>query len=564
MNDTQTGENGELSGSTTDTGVSFRTDAKHGLRIGRMEFVRSVRSVRNNRQQLGGILISATFFVGLTFFALPATYEFGISVRNQSQPELVARVARQTTVVVLGFLVLFGLRTAERIHRIDHESLILTTVTPRATLIGLLIAEIGRLFAFLGAPMVVVYLAFVLGVQSPLTALVIPVVVLPVIGSTAVFGYIIGLGLNYLGRRLPLSSRAKTILWPVLFVVFFVASQTVPQLVLEGVISLPFDTVRELLAASPLTAYGELLFVGTPAQPSIHPVAGLVAIGFIASIPVGFSAAARVACRLWFTDSQGSSNSSTPTTTSGPQGFGRSRTPPPLRWVQSGRMAWQLLVCVSRSPRRLIHLTVPLIIAGSTITPLFQAADLSNAVSQILQYGPFVLPILGALFSGATLCLNPLGDDEEVLPALVLTAVVPRQLVSARLLTALVIGFPFAVFLPAILSASGPISFVEGRFILFFGLVLTLASGGMGLGIGALIPRYEASKTMGIEAVTPSMPAMFAHAFAVGIAGVVGIFVVPDSLSSGLLGFGVYIIVLFVAGIGGFLYACRQFNGYQL
>ena len=564
MNDTQIGETGDLSGTTTDTSVDSRTDAKHGLRIGRMEFVRSVRSVRNNRRQLGGIVISALFFVGLTFFALPATYEFGISVRNQSQPELVARVARQTTVVVLGLLVLFGLRTAERIHRIDHESLILTTVTPRATLIGLLIAEIGRLFAFLGAPMVVVYLAFVLGVRSPLTALVIPVVALPMIGSTAVFGYIIGLGLNYLGRRLPLSSRAKTILWPVLFVVFFVASQAAPQLVLEGVISLPFDTVRELLAASPLTAYGELLFVGTPAQPSIHPIAGVVAIGFIASIPVGFSAAARVACRLWFTDSQGSSNSSTPTTTSGPQGFGRSRTPPPLRWVQSGRMAWQLLVCVSRSPRRLIHLTFPLIIAGSTIPPLFQSTDFSNAASQILQYGPFVLPILGALFGGATLCLNPLGDDEEVLPALVLTAVVPRQLVSARLLTALVIGFPFAVFLPAIFSAIGPISLVEGLFIVFFGLVLTFASGGIGLGIGALIPRYEASKTMGIEAVTPSMPAMFAHAFAVGIAGVVGIFVVPDSLSSGLLGFGVYIIVLFVAGTGGSLYACGQFSRYQL
>lgn len=556
----------ELSGtSTTDaTTRSFRTDAKHGLRIGRMEVVRSVRSVRDNRRQLGGLAISGLFFVGLTLFALPATYGFGVSLRTQSQPGLVAAVTQQMTLVVAGFLVLFALRTAERIHRIDHESLILTTVTPRATLIGLLIAEVGRLFAFLGAPIVVAYLAFVLGVQSPLTALVIPLVLLPVIASTAVFGYICGLGLNYVGRELPLPTRAKTILWPVLFVVFFVASQVAPQLVLEGVISLPLGSIRELLSASPLTAYGELLFVGTPAQPSIHPLAGVVAVGFLTSIPVGFSAAARVARRLWFGDAQGSAGSSTPETTSGPEGFARSRTSPPLRWAQSGRIAWLLLVCVSRSPRRLVHLTFPLIIAGSTIAPLFQTVSLGSVTSQVLQYGPFVLPILGALFGGATLCLNPLGDDDEMLPALVLTAVDTRQLVTARLLTALVIGFPFAVVLPLLLSVIGPLSLEEGLFIAIFGLLLALGSGGIGLGLGTLVPRYEASKTMGIEAVTPSIPVTFAHAFVVAIFGVVGIFVVPDSITTGLLEFGIYVVVLLTFTAGGFLYAVRRFNDYHI
>jgi ABC-2 type transport system permease protein len=561
MTESQTGA---LSGTSRTVDHSFKVDLKHGLSIGRMEFVRSIRSIRDNRRQLGGIVISGLFFVGLTLFALPVTYGFGVSLRTQSQPGLVATVTRQMTVVVAGLLLLFALRTAERIHRIDHESIILTTVTPRATLIGLLIAELGRLFAYLGAPLVVVYLAFVLGVQSLLTALVIPVVVLPVIVSTAVFGYILGLGLNYIGRELPLPTRVKTILWPVLFVVFFIASQAAPQLVLEGVISLPLDPIRAVLSASPLTAYGELLFVGTPTQPSISPVAGVVAVGFIASIPVGFSAAARVARRLWFADSQGSGGSSTPDSTSGPEGFGRSRTPPPLRWAQSGRIAWLLLVCVSRSPCRLVHLTFPLIIAGSTIAPLFQTFDVASATSQVLQYGPFILPIIGALFGGATLCLNPLGDDDEMLPALVLTAVEARQLVTARLLTALVIGFPFAVVLPILLSAVGPISLTEGLFVVVFGLLLTLTSGGIGLGVGTLIPRYEASKTMGIEAVTPSIPATFAHAFTVGISGLIGIFIVPDSLASGLFGFAVYAIILLTAGTGGFLYAVRRFNAYHL
>lgn len=302
MTESQTGA---LSGISGTADHSFGVDLKHGLRIGRMEFVRSVRSVRDNRRQLGGLAISGLFFVGLTLFALPATYGFGVGLRTQSQPGVVASVTRQMTVVVAGLLVIFALRTAEQIHRIDHESLILTTVSPRATLIGLLLAELGRLFAYLGAPLVVVYLAFVLGVQSLLTAIVIPVVVLPMIVSTAVFGYILGLGLNYIGREIPLPTRVKTILWPVLFVIFFVASQAAPQLVLEGVISLPLDSIRAILSASPFTAYAELLFIGTPAQPSIQPMAGVVAIGFIASIPVGFSIAAKVARRLWFADTQG-------------------------------------------------------------------------------------------------------------------------------------------------------------------------------------------------------------------------------------------------------------------
>ena len=541
--------------------ASFGTDLRHGLKIGRIEFIRSVRALRENRRQLIGIIIGAGFLALFSLFGIPAVYDMGATLRTPGGADIVSMVSRLMNLVVGGLLALFALRTAEKLNRIEHQSLMLTVVTPRATLIGLLVAEIARLFAYLGPPIVILYLSFVVGTQSLLTAIVIVVVLLPVVGSLAVIGYILGLSISYVAHRLPISTRSKAILWPILFLVFFISSQLIPAIAADG--GLPIiGEAWQALGSSPLTDYGKLLLVGLPAAPAITPIAGVLAVGFVVSIPVGFTVAARIARRLWFGDEQ-ESGGSDPVETSG-DGFGRSRTPRPLRWFQAGRIAWLHLVCVSRSPRQMLHLTFPLIIAGSTIVPLFETLDVSSAIDQILRFGPLLVPILGALFGGAALCLNPLGDEKDMLPALVLTAVDTRELVAARVVTALVIGFPFAILVPIVLGVLSPASLLEVVFQVIFGILLVVASACIALGIGTAAPRYKATKTFGVEVISPSYPVTFGHAVSVGILGIVGIVVLPESFSQSLIPFGGYVFGLVVVTIIGYQYALRRFRNYRI
>ena len=111
--------------------MSVRSDLRHGARIGRAEFLRSVRRQLKNKRRLLGLGFAVLYFGGNLLFILPTAYILGQTARSITTIPYLAPAA---TVLPAGILVLAIFRTLERIGRSDSEDLLLTTVHPRAVL----------------------------------------------------------------------------------------------------------------------------------------------------------------------------------------------------------------------------------------------------------------------------------------------------------------------------------------------------------------------------------------------------------------------------------------------
>lgn len=540
----------------------LRADLERGSLIARLEFARSVRRVRGDRNQLLALGITAVLGFLLVLLALPAVYERGVAVR-EGRASVVTGVRHQVTLLAIGLCSLFAFRTVTRLYRIDREPLVLTATSSRAVVLGLLGAELARVAANVGPAALLLLGAFVLGAGAPVSGVVIPLVLLPVVLSAAVCGYLVGLGVRYVGRSLPGSSRAKTMLWPLLFALLFIGSQVLGRRIADEGLSVIIGPLEPLFAVSPITAYGDLLFLGSPLRQPIRPQAGLVALGFVCSVPLGIAVATRLAQRLWIADPEiGGSPGRFLGFGSGERG--RSEVPRPFRWTTSGRIAWWYLVRASRSPGRMIHLVVPLLLVASSVVPMVEAGGLARDVDRLLRYGTMGSPVVGALFGGAALCLNPLGDDERMLPVLVLVATDPRRLVGGRVLAALVVGFPLSVLGPLVLGLVGPASSVATLCYAALGATLTVASGGIGVGLGATFPRYGTTTAWGVDTVVPSTIATIGHPCLVGLLGVVGVLLLPTAVTARIAIFGGYLLVLLSIARGGVGHATRRLRSYRL
>nr|WP_276276255.1 hypothetical protein [Halomicroarcula sp. SYNS111] len=204
--------------------MNFRGDVRHGLRIGRAEFVRSLRGYLGDTRRLIGLVFVVLFFGGSLLFALPAAYVFGRTARSVTAIPFFGPAATAVPVMVL---LLATLRTLERIGRIESEELVLTTVHPRAVVVGLITAEVGRLLLWFGIPVGAFVTAFALGLGTPVLLVTSGVVALPIIVSSAVWGYAIGIGVLRVLRRLPGVRRVLRGLGILLLLGFVVVSQFV-------------------------------------------------------------------------------------------------------------------------------------------------------------------------------------------------------------------------------------------------------------------------------------------------------------------------------------------------
>ena len=310
--------------------MNLQHNVRHGLRIGRAEFVRSLRGYLGNTRRLVGLGIAALFLGGNLFFTLPIAYVLGRTARSVTAIPFFEPAATAVPVVLV---LLAMLRTLERIGNVEAEDLVLTAVHPRAVVLGLITAEIGRLLLWFGLPVGAFAIAFALGLGSPLLIVTGGLVVLPLICCTAVWGYACGLSVLRLLRRLPGVRRILKAGGILTMIGFVVASQFVRQYVVEESLS-----IQRLLSAftfDPIVEYVALTFVGTPiAQPtSVRSVAVFGAL--IALTPVGLAVATKQAFTLWFTETSSRSTSRQIRTSSG--GF---TAPRPFAWTKAGRIAW--------------------------------------------------------------------------------------------------------------------------------------------------------------------------------------------------------------------------------
>ncbi|SFG91046.1 hypothetical protein SAMN04488063_3255 [Halopelagius inordinatus] len=533
--------------------MSLRRDARHGLRIGRAEFVRSLRGYSGSTRRLAGLAVSLLFFGGQLLFSLPAAYVVGRTARSA---DAIPYLAPGATLLFAGIFVLSTFRTLERIGGVDAEEFVLMAVHPRAVVLGLVGAELARLAVWFGVPILALVVTFALGLGSPSFVVTAGLVAVPLLCWAAVWGYACGIAVLRALRRLSLLRRVVKAAGVLLLVALVAGSQFAGRYVAEESVSL--QELLSVFAFPPLTDYVSLAFVGTPLARPISPSAAVLLAGVVALVPVGLAVATRQASALWFTDAPRRDEPRRPRTSAG--GLD---APRPFARTKAGRIAWGVLVRAARNPRELNHLLIAVFFVGPLGTTVVQA---SGDGLGLLVAGVGVG--VGAYLAGATFGLNPLGDDRPQFPLLLLTGTPPRTLLRGRTLAGLAVGVPVAAVVPVASVALGTPP-VYGLAFAAAGVGMCLAAAAFAVGLGAAYPLYEEREFWGVETVVPSMLVMMPYTFVVGGGSVVGLVVVWFALAGQLsatplsvAGVGTYAALLCGVPYVSYRYALRRYRRY--
>lgn len=535
--------------------MSVRQDVRHGLRIGQAEFVRSLRGYLGNPRRVLGLLLTALFFGGALLFALPTAYVLGQTARSVTAVPFFAPAA---TLVPLSLLSISVFRTLERLGHIDGADFVLLAVHPRAVVIGLITAEVGRLSLWFGIPIAAVVVTFALGMGSPLLVASGGAVALPLVCCAAVWGYAGGIAVLRLLRKLPSLRRLLKAVGILAMVGLVVASQFAGQFIVESDLSV--QRLLSTVAFDPLVEYVALAFVGTPVSRPTSPEAVAVLAALIALTPVGLVVSTRQVSTLWFTDSVGNNESTQVRRSSG--GFS---APRPFAYTKPGRIAWGILVRGRRDPAELSHLLIAVFFIAPFGTMFLEFSG--DALGPLITGGGVVL---ATYLSGATFGLNPLGDERPQLPLLLLTETSSADLVRGRLLAGVGIGVPIAV-LSSLVSIGFGITVLEAVATAAVGVVMCLAAAMFAVGIGSAYPIYEEREFWGTETVVPSTLVMMVYLFVVGGGTVLGLFVTWFVVTGnvvltpvfGVL-FGTYLLLTVGVSYGSYRYALRRHRRYML
>ena len=534
--------------------MSLRRDLRVGSRITRAEFRRSVRQYTGDWRRLLGLAIAVVFVGGGLLVTVPAVYVLGRTTRSVSSIPGFAPVAT----VLPGLLVVFAaFRTIERIGGVDGEALLLTTVHPRAVVVGLIGSEVARLATWFGVPLAATVAAFALGLGSPTFPVTAAAVAVPMLCCAAVWGYALGLGLLRVLRRLPRLRRLLKWVGIVGVLVAVVGSQAAGQLIAEGTV--PFAAVLDAVTLAPIAEYVALAFVGTPLSRPVPLRALAVLASVVCLTPVGLVVATRQASAVWFTDAAADAGPAAKRTTTG--GFD---VPRPFAAAAAGRVAWGHLLRAARHPQELSHLLLVVFFIG----PLGSAfVGSSGDVLGILIAGTGVG--LATYLAGAAFGLNPLGDDRPQLPLVLLVGVDARTIVRGRVLAGVAVGLPVAVLLPAVGAGVGAPLGVAAAFAAVGGLLCVTAST-FAVGVGAAYPVYEERKFWGSETVVPSTLVMLTYLAVVGGGTAIGLLLTwyglaGLTLSPGLgVGLAAYLLLTLGVPYGCYRYAVRRYRRYTV
>jgi ABC-2 type transport system permease protein len=479
---------------------------RHLLDIGRFEFQRSVRAVWQHKVRLtamvfGVLIISVMFAVFTVVFA-----ETIRGIETRSVPKQL-----QGTIALFWLFAVFmiGQRVVSARPRIDAESLMLTTVSPRTVAGGLLVAETLRFLAYLCVPALTMTGAVFYLFGSPASLVVIPVTAVLFAVTSVVAGSMCGFAVSWLVATSPFVARHKTVLGS------FVA------LIGMGGYFLFFYGIGGLsqsaLAWLPMGWFADLAAVGTPLAGSlVRPVGAL--LGSVALLFVGGVIIERETVALWFTEpvSPDAGDSAREIVTEQAERTRlASRDPlaaavtpllvPRVVSLPTRRVAEWTLLRTRRDPRRLLFLLIPVFAIGSSLVSTgLQSGSLRALAAPVCAV---LLPWL----AGALFAMNPLGDEGAVLPV-TLTAVSGRQYVRGLMVPGLFLGLPIGFVVTTFCGIISPYPLTEQYGLTVLCVYLTCVSVAITPAVGMALPRFSAiSVGQSREVLPPRMSAAILH-----------------------------------------------------
>jgi membrane protease YdiL (CAAX protease family) len=494
-------------------------DVRHGLGIARVEFRRSVRKSFGTRKRQLTVLGFLALFSPLAVFWGRVAYTAGREAAERGSLPLDV-LGVQVTLLVLVFVVTAALRVVQQ-GRPEGDALLLTATSPRAVLVGVTAHATVQLVGFVSLPTLLFAGAFALGAGAPSVVATSLLAVVPLFTAVTVLGTVLG-QVVVLGLLESRTLRAASRLFGLVLLLVLMALSYAAMAPLMGV-SEPLAPLASVTL--PTVLYLAFVFVGTPFGPTLEPAAFLVGGVVVASVPVLFAAATRLAPRLWFAEATptgllqrdtDAGVGSVPAVEGATGGHGEAF--PPRVGPRPLAVALGLWVRWLRIPVRFSTL-LPLVVV--LVTGLFTAVG-DPALLPLVVGG--VLVFAGTYLSGGLFGLNPLGEAGAMRTVEFLSPTTPRTIVRGHVLAGLLVGTPVAVLGVAILGAATALSLPAALVVGIVVVALTVASAGVAVGIGSVLPSRDAQRTYrGYEVATPSQWALVVYVVATLLLGAVAV-----------------------------------------
>jgi len=457
---------------------------RHTVRVGVFEFRRSVRAIWEDKARAflmaAGLVFPSLILVGFI-------YLFSDAIRNAGVVSL-PPIARGTVALFWLFGVFIATQRAVSARpRIDAEPLMLTTVSPRTVVGGLVLAETLRVLAYLALPVLVLTGGVVYLFGSVFSVLLIPLAAV-LLGLTAVLiGMVLGYAVALLIATSPFVARHKTVLGGIAVLVAMggYLLMTLPQFGGIG---------QESLAVLPVGWFIDLAVIGTPVQGSMVRAAAVVG-GSLLVVVGGTALIEYEATRFWFTDpvsgdegdeTESGRIASEPGGTRAaladaiaPAGIPAGISQPTRRVAQ-----WSLLR-TRRDPRRLNFLLLPVVMVGSGLI-----SSGMQATSPWTVFAP-ASAVLLAWMAGATFAINPLGEEGAVLPV-TLISISGSDYVRGLMLPGLLYGLPLVALVTGGAAIVGAFELPVALGLVGVGFLATMVAITTAPAVGIWFPRFSA------------------------------------------------------------------------
>ncbi|NUB89660.1 hypothetical protein HT576_01245 [Haloterrigena sp. SYSU A121-1] len=501
------------------------------LRIGVLEFRRSVRALRRNPLQAAMIGFGAlvpTLIGGLVAVA------FADQLGDLEALPAPDHVRGLIALFWLFGAFLVGQRVVSARTRIEAEPFVLTSVPARTAAIGLVVAETFRLLAYLGAPAILVTGICVVLFGSPAALVLVPLAALLFAATVVVTGSAAGYAVALLVATSPFVARHRTVLG------------TVASLLGMGCYLLfmgigPFSFDQSSLAWLPVGWFADLALAGTGLiSAPLRWVGALCSSAAVLS--VGGLAVDRLTATLWFIDpvdvvadesDRNEGGVAEPTARRDALAAAAAPLPVPrLLSTPTRRVAEWALLRTRRDPNRLTFLMIPLFsIGGAVGNVAVQSGSIETVAAPLCAVA---LPwAVGSLFA-----MNPFGDEGAVLPV-TLTAVPGRQYVRGLLVPGLLIGLPLVPLATGLATLVSPYALLERVGLIALSGFLTCVAVAIAPAIGMAFPRFSSiSVGRSRDVIPPRMTAVTLHAALTVVPGTVlaGLVLAPELTRAALAG----------------------------
>ncbi|GAB3027171.1 type II CAAX endopeptidase family protein [Natronobiforma cellulositropha] len=510
-------------------------------------------------------LVYVLFAAMLPVFALLLWGAYGIGQRvGAGEADGLLELARWYLPAAVAMYVFVGATEAtKRLVGFEARELLLTTVSERTLVLGLLVADFRQsMWGFIG-PTALLVAVFAIGAGSPTVVVAATIAALSLAVASMLAGYLLGLGARLALRRAGLSSTLRSLAGGLGGVGVVVLSAAGGVLVGRTGANVSFGDQASFAAITPdgpppipLAYYADLFFVGTPLVDTPPLLALASGVLVVATVPVSLWLLVALTPRLWYAESPAPADDTDATVSQTPPTDGRE-----WPWLEYpvGYVADRTVRRSVRTPQRLAHLLYYAAAVGMLVV-----MGLADPALPFVSVVGGALVCLGIWLAGGTVGLNPLGDEGAMLEQLVLAELSPASFVRARVLAGTVIALPFVLVGTALLAVY-TLSPTDALLVGGFLTLLTPASAAMAVGVGSLLPKTEPGRVLErIDARPPEKLAMLAHGAVTVVlaAGGSTLLVVDATPSVRLGGLAVVALATVVAADSGYRFAVSALADY--